>query len=133
MPAGADGTAKVWDLESGEELVTLRGHDDLVSQVAVSRDGTRVATTSDDGTAKLWDLATGRELLTLSGHDLLFAVAFGPDGRLLATTSPDGTVAVHLLPVDEVVELAGERVSRGLTDGECRQYLQLEQCPPAGR
>lgn len=130
VTAGGDGTAKLWDLESGDELVTLRGHRGFVSGVAISSDGTRVATGSDDGTAKLWDAATGRELLTFFGHDqLVFGVDFSSDGRLLATASADGTVAVHLLPVTELVELARGRVTRDLTNDECRQYVHLEACP----
>ena len=85
-----------------------------------------------DGTAKLWDLATGREVLTLFGHDLVVnAVAFSPDGRFLATVSADGTVALHLLPIDELRNLARERVTRTLTDGECRQYLHMGECQAA--
>ncbi|TDD70660.1 hypothetical protein E1262_08340 [Jiangella aurantiaca] len=128
--AGTDGSARVWDAETGAELLTLRGHDVVVSQIAVSQDETRAATTSDDGTTKLWDLATGQELLTLHGHDrLVFGVDFSPDGRLLASASPDGTVAVHLLPIDEFVELARSRVTRTLTDDECRQFLHVDSCP----
>jgi WD40 repeat protein/DNA-binding SARP family transcriptional activator len=130
VTASADGTAKVWDFDSGRELVTLRGHSAIVSHVAVSPDGTLVATAGGDRTARLWDAATGRELLTLFGHELpVWGVAFSPDGRLLATASADGTVALHLLPIEEFVELAQERVTRSLTDEECRQYLRLETCP----
>jgi WD40 repeat protein len=128
--ASGDGTAKVWDLESGRELTTLRGHSGPVLGVAFSPDGSRVATSSADGTAKLWDAATGREVLTLFGHDrIVHTVAFSPDGRLLATASGDGTVALHLLPIDELRELARERATRGLTDEECGQYLHVESCP----
>jgi WD40 repeat protein/class 3 adenylate cyclase len=125
-----DGTAKIWDLASGRELATLRGHTGAVMAVAVSPDGTLVATGSLDGTARLWDLATGREVLTLFGHDLVVnTVAFSPDGRFLATVSADGTVALHLLPIDELRRLARERVTRSLTDEECRQYLHVGKCP----
>jgi WD40 repeat protein/class 3 adenylate cyclase len=125
-----DGTAKIWDLESGRELATLRGHTGAVMGVAVSPDGTLVATGSLDGTAKLWDLATGREKLTLFGHDLVVnTVAFSPDSRLLATGSADGTVALHLLPIDDLRDFARERVTRTLTDEECRQYLHVGKCP----
>ena len=127
-----DGTAKIWDLESGRELATLRGHTAAVMAVAVSPDGALVATGSQDGTAKLWDLATGREILTLFGQDLIVnAVAFSPDSRLLATLSADGTVALHLLPIDDLRDFARERVTRTLTDEECRQYLHAGNCPEA--
>lgn len=129
VSASEDGTAKVWDLDAGEERLTFAGHGVLLNQVAVSPDGTVVATTSDDRTTRLWDPASGRELLTLVGHDaLVYGVAFDPDGRLLATASPDGTVALHVLPVDELVELARERVTRSLTDEECHRYLQRPTC-----
>jgi WD40 repeat protein/class 3 adenylate cyclase len=132
VTASWDGTAKIWDLESRRELATLRGHSGPLLGVAVSPDGALVATGSLDGTAKLWDLATGREVLTLFGHDIVVTtVAFSPDGRFLATGSGDGTVALHLLPIDELRKLARDRVTRTLTDAECRQYLHLGKCPAA--
>ena len=129
ITASWDGTAKIWDLESGRALATLRGHSGAVMAAAVSPDGALVATGSLDGTAKLWDAATGREKLTLFGHDgPVNTVAFSPDGRFLATASADGTVSLHLLPIDELRELARERVTRTLTDEECRQYLHVGKC-----
>jgi WD40 repeat protein len=58
----------------------------------------------------------------------VYGVDFSPDGRLLATASTDGTTALHLLPIDEFRDLARERVTRGLTDQECRDYLHLAAC-----
>jgi WD40 repeat protein len=54
--AGRDGTVKVWDVDSGTELRTLRGHRDLVRGVAFSPDGKRLISGSYDGTVKVWDL-----------------------------------------------------------------------------
>jgi WD40 repeat protein len=100
--------------------------------VAVSPDGTLVATGSLDGTAKLWDLATGQAKMTLFGHEgPINTVAFSPDGRFVATGSADGTLALHLLPIDELRELASTRVTRSLTDEECLQYLHVGKCTAA--
>jgi WD40 repeat protein/DNA-binding SARP family transcriptional activator len=130
VTASEDGTARVWDLATGRERSTFRGHNAPVHRVAVNPDGTRVATASDDRTVKLWDPTDGRELLTLTGHDnAVFGVAFSPDGRLLASAGLDGTVTVHLLPIDELVDVARERVTRDLTTDECRQYLPRGSCP----
>src|SRR5271165_1387085 len=49
--AGQDGTAKVLDALSGQELLTLHGHSGHVYGVAYSPDGTRLATASLDTTA----------------------------------------------------------------------------------
>jgi WD40 repeat protein len=50
----SDKTAKVWDAASGQELLTLRGHDGSVTSVAWSPNGKRLATGSYDKTAKVW-------------------------------------------------------------------------------
>ena len=57
--ASIEGTAKIWDAVSGQELLTLRGHSDKVWGVAFSPDGTRLATASWDKTAKVWDAVSG--------------------------------------------------------------------------
>ncbi len=101
--ASKDKTAKIWDLQTGKEPMTLSGHTDYVSSVAFSPDGRRVATASGetppqisaDQTARIWDAQTGNLLMTLSGHTggVLF-VAFSPDGRRLATASADDTAKI---------------------------------------
>jgi WD40 repeat protein len=52
-----DKTAKVWDAETGQELMMLKGHAGAVNSVAFSTDGKRLLTGSDDKTAKVWDAA----------------------------------------------------------------------------
>ncbi len=89
-----DATAKVWDAQSGKELLTLKGHSSSVMSVAFSPDGTRIVTGSTDGTAKVWDAQSGKELLTLSMGSSVNSVAFSPDGRRSnvdsVAFSPDG-------------------------------------------
>ena len=69
LTAGFDGMAKVWDANTGEELLTSAWTTNGEIESAVwSPSEDRIVTTSRDGTAKVWDAMTGEELLTFDGH-----------------------------------------------------------------
>ena len=87
---------KIWDATTGEPLQTLRGHAGLISGLAFSRDGRRLASSGgEDKTVKIWDPLTGREILNLRGHtDMCTCVAFSPDGRRLVSASSDRTIRI---------------------------------------
>jgi WD40 repeat protein/tRNA A-37 threonylcarbamoyl transferase component Bud32 len=93
--AGWDGTVKVWDVGSGQEVLALKGHTGAVWGVAFSPDSKRLASAGGDKTVRMWDARSGREILTLKGHTGdVRSVAFSPDGRRLASASMDKTVNV---------------------------------------
>ena len=66
--ASWDGTVKLWDMATRENIATLEGHTSWVWSVVFSPDGTRLASGSWDNTVKLWDAATRAEIATLEGH-----------------------------------------------------------------
>jgi len=75
------------------EARTLRGHEHIVSAIAVSTDGKTLASGSVDNTVKLWDVASGQNLATLKEHgDAIWSVAFSPDGKTLASAGRDKTI-----------------------------------------
>jgi len=60
LTGSLDGTARLWDAQTGQELRRFEGHTEPVWSVAFSPDGRQVLTGSLDKTARLWDAQTGR-------------------------------------------------------------------------
>lgn len=80
-----DKTAKLIDLQSGNIIRTLSGHEGWVNSVAFAPDGKTVATGSQDGAVRLWNVQTGKIVREQSEFITgVRAVAFSPDGKLLA-------------------------------------------------
>jgi WD40 repeat protein len=93
--AGADGTARLWDLSKNKETFTLRGHSGAVNALSFNPDGRRLATAGIDQSVQLWDVPTGLPVCVLQGHVRpIHAVQFSPDGQHLATAGEDR--AIHL-------------------------------------
>src|SRR5262249_1246439 len=90
VTAGADGTARVWELATGKPVTPLLRHGAGVLQAAFSPDGRRVATGSADRTARVWDAAPGKPVTPpLEHRAAVTLVAFSPDGRRVATAAAD--------------------------------------------
>jgi eukaryotic-like serine/threonine-protein kinase len=73
----------------------LTGHEDAITEISVSPDGSTIASASVDRTIKLWNTATKELIRTLRGHsDSVTDLAFSNEGQLLASASNDGCVKV---------------------------------------
>lgn len=114
LTGGDDGSPRLWDVATGQQIRSFVGHKGGVTSVAFSSDGRFVLTGGRDGTARLWDVANGRQLQIFQGHtDQVFSVAFSPDGRVVLTGSIDGTARLWNAATGQQV-----RTLRELTDGE---------------
>ena len=88
--SGSNKIVKVWNARTGDDLLTLRGHQKLVYALAISPDGKRIVSGGRFGVVKVWDAATGAEVITLRhpGH----GVAFSPDGKTIVAAAGTGIV-----------------------------------------
>jgi WD40 repeat protein/uncharacterized caspase-like protein len=88
---------KVYDVDAGRALYTLKRPGFRVEFFAWSSDGRTIATSAGNGAgerATLWDAATGAELRRLDGPQDLIE-EFSPDSRLLLTASLDGFERIY--------------------------------------
>jgi WD40 repeat protein len=110
-----DGTFRIWDAQTGAELRRFDAHSNGVYCIAVSGDGTRLASAGsaedDETTIKLWNARTGTLLKTFPGHGQhhVADVEFSADGLMLVSAGWDGTVRRYNIASGEVHSLTGHQ------------------------
>ena len=109
VTTGGDGYVKLWDIATGRELATLRGHSGYVWGATFWGDSRRVATggsTTKDAVI-LWDVVAQRELLSLPTEGLFFLnLLVSPDGNTLVATSLTGHAHLWRAPSWAEIEAA---------------------------
>jgi len=85
--AGPDRSVRLWDVETGKELLKLEGHGQPVWFVQFLLGGKTAISVSADGEARIWDLEQGREVRRIGRRCSGQGVALSPDGKILATGS----------------------------------------------
>ena len=89
------GQVDLIDLATGQQLVSLQGHTNIVETISFSPDGKLIASGSWDKTVKVWDVKTGENLFTFDGDSAYVeAVSFSPDGKWLAAGLLNGTIKI---------------------------------------
>lgn len=67
LSASEDGSARLWNVENGEQLREL-AHGGQLTDLAVAAAGGRAVTASRNGTAILWNLEDGEKIVELKGN-----------------------------------------------------------------
>ena len=86
-----DNTIKIWDIETGQEIRTLRGHEKGIR--ALQFDDTKLISGSIDKSLKIWNWRTGECISTYTGHaEGVISLHF--DSTILASGSVDHTIKI---------------------------------------
>jgi WD40 repeat protein len=101
-----DRAARVWDAQTGAELIHLPGAAGRVWNLDFTRDGRRfLAVASDDTAIQVWDLPTGERRSCFRQYpSRMYCVELSEDGRYVVSSEYDQTIRVW--DVDTGSELA---------------------------
>jgi tricorn protease-like protein len=94
VSGGLDQTARIWDPDSGEELLQLASQSSLIRSVAFSREGSRIVIAGDDCTVKVCEATSGRELVAVAASGRVWSLAFSPDSRRVIGGLDDHTATI---------------------------------------
>lgn len=105
-------TARIWDTETGTQLLSITHRSSRDHAVALTPDSRWLATSSPGHKVRIWSTADGRALMTISldllpnsswNADAAVGLAFSPDGRWLATASTDTTARIWNLGTGQML------------------------------
>ncbi len=92
LSVGWNPLVRVWNLETGKEMLRLKAGGNFLTSVIFLGVETRVAAAGSGGEVWIWDLASGRVVHCLRKHSFtVHSLAASADGRLLISGSGDGT------------------------------------------
>ena len=118
------GVVRLWNLDDGGAIRTLIPADVGGHLVDARGDALVVA---DHDTLRVRDLETGDHRFEVDHEERLDQVLIDPSGRYLAAVA-GSTVHLHVLDIDDLLNLARDRVTRQLSDDECAEFLD-GPCP----
>ncbi len=94
LVSAADSTVRLWNAESGAPLKTLGAGAGVITDLAMSADGGRVAVSSMDGTVRVFSLRTGESERTFQNGGRVLSVAATADGGVVLSGDDRGAVRI---------------------------------------
>jgi transcription initiation factor TFIID subunit 5 len=120
----------MWDVQKGVCVRIFTGHLGGINTVAVSPDGTTMASASDDHLIKLWDLASGGLIKTFVGHEgNVTSLEFSKNGTLLASSGEDDSVRLWDTKSDQEENVEVQIVQTAKKEVEAVKSFYTKQSP----
>ena len=95
---GSDNTARLWDVASGRERLSVTAKGGRVCSVAIDGARDELLSSSND-VVHVWATRNGGRRATLAGHTgSVWALALSPDATTVATASADNSACIWDLP-----------------------------------
>jgi WD40 repeat protein len=109
--SGPNQTIEQWDLRTGTRSTVLKGHESHLSALALSADGTMIASGDTSRIVKLWDLHKRKEIRTLPKQlNWPQSLALSPNGKMLAIADDSLRVGVWDVQADrKVAQLSSQK------------------------
>lgn len=98
IAAQRNGTAVIWNIDSGQKIQTLKGHGDWVVSARFTPNGKHVVTSSSDSTVRIWDAYRFTCQATLDQQYMVGSpICITSDGKFLITARADNAMQVYSL------------------------------------
>jgi WD40 repeat protein len=86
-----DGTIKIWDADTGQEVRTIHEHKTSVNSVAFSPDAKQIVSGGSDTSVRVFNVETGQEIWTVGRKNEIrgpiLGVAWSLDGKRIVSTN----------------------------------------------
>lgn len=93
---------KIWDTTNNSSWRTFRNHEDLIYDVAITRDARWAVSGSFDKTLRIYDLQAGVDVQVCYGHNARIGTLVAtPDSQYAVSGSGDATIRIWHLPDGE--------------------------------
>ncbi len=132
----------LWNIQKDRLINYLEGHDARISELAFSRDGKFMASSSWDGTIRLWkmDQINEQPIIMQDQKSWVQSICFSPDNRFLVAACMDHTIKFYPIDIESLAEKICGKIDRNLSPLEWDKHVgdDIEYeltCPelPAGK